>query len=238
MFFNPSLTLLALQTASTSALRIASIGSSFAAGPGLSPSKNYAHLLSSKLSANLSDLAVSGSTLLTMLSDQIPKIPASTDIVTITSGGNDLGYIGGLSTGIFNRDVTEDMVVQRWNNALAKIHTMVPKAKVYLVEYLTILGPDVKPNVSVPFNATRIEAHRGVAATLLRATLRAAEGKETWVKVVPVAKASVKNGVGSSEPWVNSNKVGSLGGVAWHPNSAGMAKIEEMLLGEIKANIF
>ncbi|KAK8087127.1 SGNH hydrolase [Apiospora phragmitis] len=99
-------------------LRLASLGNSFAAGPGIPPVSdakaarsraNYAHLLSARLGgASLSDLAVSGATLRNILDEpqvvdkyttfapQIEGLPPDTDVVLILGGGNDIGYIGGL----------------------------------------------------------------------------------------------------------------------------------------------
>jgi len=222
---------IALQILCTMALQIASLGSSFAAGPGLS--ENYAKILSKKLHADLSDLSASGSTLLSM-SSQISRLPKSADVVTITSGGNDLNYVGGLTLGTaMGSSVSETQLVGRFNDALARIHTIAPKAKVYLVEYLTILGPDVKPGSTVSFSAAQVESHRAVAATLQKATAKAAEGKD-WVREVPVAKLSEGHGLGSKEPWVNGRSIGAGGGAPWHPNAAGMKAIADMLYEEIK----
>jgi lysophospholipase L1-like esterase len=227
--------LLQLHISCASASQIAGLGSSYANGPGIPKNGNYAHILAQKLSANLTDLSVSGSTLLGMISSQIPKIPSTTNIVTITSGGNDLGFVGGLgadSAGMaFSPpSVTEDQLLGRWNDALAKIHAKAPNAKVYIIEYLTILGPDAKPrSADVPFNATRVAFERGVAATLKSGTDRAALGKETWVTIVPAADASIANGVGSQAPWANGNVVGSQGGAKWHPNALGHKNIADML---------
>ncbi|KAK8077301.1 hypothetical protein PG996_003471 [Apiospora saccharicola] len=100
-------------------LRIASLGSSFAAGPGIPPvsdakagrsGANYARLLAARLDGHvaLTDLAVSGATLHNILDEpqvvdkhttfapQIEGLPADTDVVLIFGGGNDIGYIGGL----------------------------------------------------------------------------------------------------------------------------------------------
>jgi lysophospholipase L1-like esterase len=222
---------IALQVVGGLAIRMASLGSSFAAGPGLPKGANYPGVLAKQLSANLTDLSVSGSTLLSM-SSQIAKLPKNAEIVTVTSGGNDLGYIGGLSGMSSAPLISEQQLLGRWNDALASIHSASPNAKVYLVEYLTILGPDVKPGSTVPFNASKIERFRGVAATLLKATEQAAEGKE-WVQVVPVAKASLNHDLGSAVPWVNGNNGKSGDGVAWHPNSAGMRAIAGMLYERI-----
>jgi len=98
-------------------LHITALGSSFAAGVSIPPQsgpkaafrseKNYAHLLAQKLDAKLTDLTISGATLKTIGEDpqtaigetfapQIEGLGEDVDVVTITAGGNDLGYIGDL----------------------------------------------------------------------------------------------------------------------------------------------
>lgn len=221
-----------------SALQMTSLGSSYAAGPGLKPDQKYSRIAAAALNANLTDLAVSGSTLISMAS-QIAKIPSDAEIISITSGGNDLGYIGGLmadsmGAGPKAPSISEEELVKRWNDDLAKIHTAAPKAKVFLVEYLTILGPDVRPNIDVPFNASRIEYHRGVATILLNGTRTAASGKD-WLSLVSVAENSVGHGIGSAEPWVNGKSVGTQGGTAWHPNVPGMKAVADRLVETIKS---
>ena len=98
-------------------LRIAALGSSFAAGPSIEPienqaagrsSRNYAHQLAEKLNAELVDLTVSGATILNVLDEkqatggqvfdpQLDHLPADVDIVTLTCGGNDINYLGSLT---------------------------------------------------------------------------------------------------------------------------------------------
>jgi lysophospholipase L1-like esterase len=96
---------------------VVALGSSFAAGPGSDPvvdraamrsGRNYAHLLADRLGAKLTDLTVSGATTATLLErpqrtlrgkrfpPQVDGIPADADLVTVTAGGNDLGYVGGM----------------------------------------------------------------------------------------------------------------------------------------------
>ncbi|GKZ22357.1 hypothetical protein AbraIFM66951_007990 [Aspergillus brasiliensis] len=97
-------------------LQICSLGSSYAAGPGIPPlvgqadamrsGYNYAHLIAQQLEAQLTDLTSSGSTLLNIITEpqtflfyndtfppQITGIPEDADIITLTAGGNDLNYI-------------------------------------------------------------------------------------------------------------------------------------------------
>jgi len=103
-------------------MHIAALGSSFAAGPSIPPQQtstpaaaaarrsaaNYASLLTASLpGAKLTDLSASGATLLNVLSDpqetllatlppQLEGLPADVDVVTLTAGGNDLGYSAGM----------------------------------------------------------------------------------------------------------------------------------------------
>ncbi|KAI1399847.1 SGNH hydrolase [Hypoxylon fuscum] len=96
-------------------LRIASLGSSFAAGPSIPPcvdkaagrsGANFACLVAKRAKADLTDLAVSGATLPNLTTDpqdcgghvfppQIEGLPEDSDVVLVLGGGNDIGYIGG-----------------------------------------------------------------------------------------------------------------------------------------------
>lgn len=94
--------------------RFASLGSSFAAGAGIGPlqagtpercsrtTNNYATLLAARLDLNLVDASCGGATsehVLRGWSELPPQIDAldrETRLVTITVGGNDLGYVGWL----------------------------------------------------------------------------------------------------------------------------------------------
>ncbi|OTA69325.1 SGNH hydrolase [Hypoxylon sp. EC38] len=98
-------------------LRIASLGSSFAAGPSIPPcvdkhagrsGANFACLVTKRIpGSSLTDLTVSGATLLNLTTDpqdcgghifppQIEGLPSDSDVVFVLGGGNDIGYIGGL----------------------------------------------------------------------------------------------------------------------------------------------
>ena len=94
------------------------LGSSYAAGPGLgdrvanSPrragrsTRNYAHDLADRLKLRLTDATYSGATIAQILGreagatpiSQLESVTAETRFVTVTGGGNDLGYIGYLVT--------------------------------------------------------------------------------------------------------------------------------------------
>ncbi|KAI2468934.1 SGNH hydrolase [Annulohypoxylon bovei var. microspora] len=98
-------------------LRIASLGSSFAAGPSIPPcvdedagrsGANFACLIQKRIpGSTLTDLTVSGAILPNLTTEpqdrggrvfppQIEGLPADSDVVFVLGGGNDIGYIGGL----------------------------------------------------------------------------------------------------------------------------------------------
>jgi hypothetical protein len=224
--------LIALQIISTTALQMVSLGSSYAAGPGLTI--NYPHIIASKIGANLTDRSVSGS-LLKDIDSQIDGIPDNADIVTITSGGNDLNYVLGLGQHVAPaQTVMQEELTGRFNSALSKIHDIAPNATVYLVEYLTMLGPSTIPNVDVPFNATEISLFEHIFSKLKAATEAAKEGKD-WVVVVPVSSMSIGHSLGcSGELWVNGDSIPEgAGGAAWHPNTKGTEAVAEMVVNSI-----
>src|SRR5580693_568311 len=91
--------------------RYVAMGSSFAAGPGLKPrapgsprragrsAVNYAHLVADRLGLELTDVTYSGATTQDILAGapgkppQLDAVTADTRLVTLTAGGNDVGYV-------------------------------------------------------------------------------------------------------------------------------------------------
>lgn len=94
--------------------RYVAMGSSFAAGSGIMPSadtpanrcgrsaSNYAHLLAARRDLRLVDVSCGGATTAHLLGPwgelppQLDAVTPDTALVTITIGGNDVGFIGGL----------------------------------------------------------------------------------------------------------------------------------------------
>ncbi|MEV6283704.1 SGNH/GDSL hydrolase family protein [Kribbella sp. NPDC051770] len=95
--------------------RYVALGSSFAAGPGISPvvdkaagrsGRNYPRLVAERLGLDLVDVTYSGATTAHLLTDrqddaapQIDAVGPETALVTVTAGGNDLEYIGAFIRG-------------------------------------------------------------------------------------------------------------------------------------------
>lgn len=250
-------------------MRLVALGSSFAAGPGLQPYKNtqaarsernYASLLAERLGADLTDLTSSGSTLLNITDSpqgtflpQIESVPPDADIVTITSGGNDMGYVGRVMLDsvaaswitwplalmfqghVGEGGITEADLVSRFRNVIAQIRQRAPHAEIILVEYLTLIGPDYRPGLDGPLNAEQAQYTRQRAEMLQRVYTKAAEGQDRS-SVLPVAQHSLGHGVGSQEPWVTGHGLGMLlgGSTPWHPNARGMEEVANLLCTHLK----
>ncbi|OBT65797.1 hypothetical protein VE03_03311 [Pseudogymnoascus sp. 23342-1-I1] len=246
-------------------LKYVALGSSVAAGPGIPPitnrfaqrsANNYPNILAKKLGAELTDLSVSGATLKNLLSvpqkyfyvisfePQVKGIPADADIVTISAGGNDIGYITGIMRDTFGttftgrlltgllptaEDLSSQDVADRFTAIIDEVRKIAPKALIVLVEYPTLFGSD-DPIQDIPLDQERIRYHRSVADSLEKAYQLAAKARP-GVKHIPVGELSREHGVGSKEPWVSGNE----GVFGFHPNLEGMQAVADIIHRELKA---
>lgn len=253
-------------------LHLISLGSSFAAGPGIPPivdtqanrsGRNYPSLLVGLIGADKhTDLTVSGATLLNILSDpqgdippqlaSLPKCgPDDNVVVTITAGGNDIGYVGRIMLDCCNAswlewpvgmlmsrrmahgwgDLSEDGLVDRFTAVIRAIRAKIPQAEIILVGYLTLLGDHAEAWWDAPLSDRQMERSRTKADLLARAYARAASQEQC--RFVDIATDSRDHGVGSPEPWVSGHvSVWSMlrrGEVGWHPNLKGMEAVARLV---------
>ncbi|KAK5707209.1 hypothetical protein LTR17_020898 [Elasticomyces elasticus] len=258
-------------------LHLVALGSSFAAGPGIEPiinkaavrsGRNYAHQLADKLDAELTDLTASGATLLNVmdtpqqtivskavLRPQLEDFPANADIVTITAGGNDIGYSGGMTVDSYlsyagplkwfinkyrgrpTTDVDADELSRRFCAVIDRITSIAPTAKIYLVEYPAVFGDATTPGQDVPLTTEQVSYYRE-RAQVLNAGYAKAAAVRPGVDLVPVSKVSEGHEVGAAETWMFG--FGFLmpyhGQAPYHPNLAGHTAVADMLYERIKAS--
>jgi lysophospholipase L1-like esterase len=252
-------------------LHVAALGSSFAAGPGIPPQinrmagrsgNNFAHILASRLGADITDLTVSGATLYNILFEpqvrgkttfepQLSELPSDADIVTVTGGGNDIGYIGGIMTDALKgtflgwllswvlpfptaNPVTAEEATRRFIEVIDKIREKAPKSRIYLVEYLCLLGLETRPGIDINLTEERFRYHQYVAEQLSTVYKLAAEARPDC-EVIPVHEKSRDHGLGSKEPWVEGFSLGILWqGNPFHPNLEGMQAVADMIYERVK----
>lgn len=257
---------------------LVALGSSFAAGPTIEPvvdaaamrsGRNYAHLAADRLGADLIDLTVSGATTSTILDEaqitqtgarfapQIEGLPADADVVTVTAGGNDLGFIGSLLHTAWT-DADPDGPITRLldlefpngiappttamidaaTTGLARIVTearaRAPRARIVLVDYLTIIPPAEEDRAALHFSAEQIRIFVALQDAVGEA-FRAAAGR-TGAELLPMSSISRDHGLGSAEPWVSGFTTDlSVASGAFHPNATGMAAVAEALVRILRA---
>lgn len=252
--------------------RYVALGSSMAAGPGIAPKvpgsprragrseRNYAHLAAHALQLELTDVTYSGATTANLLDEpqhgarpQLETLRGDEELVTITIGGNDIGYVPALMAAGLPRvlrrlpllgprleqlldpetreqPLRELEVSMRAVGRAARLRA--PEARVLFVEYLTLLPPAGR--AAKPLTQSEADLGRSLAARLQEIT--AAAALETGCEVLPVADASRDHHAWSAVPWTVGARVPVPGRPApFHPNAAGMAAVAEMVVSRVRS---
>jgi lysophospholipase L1-like esterase len=243
--------------------RYVALGSSFAAGPGLRPrspgsprhamrsSINYAHLLADRLGLQLTDVSWSGATA-AQIAERLPGRPAQleavtadTALVTLTCGGNDVGYIPRLTLASLPRSMQHLMGLRRciaeigdvpdegfealagtFDGLLEAVHRRAPQATVVLVDYLTLLPPE--DTAADPLPAGVASRGRQTAERLATETTKAAA--RAGCHYLAASSASRDHHAWSVQPWTTGFRLLPRGGAAYHPNAAGMRAVADLLV--------
>lgn len=252
--------------------RYVALGSSMAAGPGIRPrdksaplraarsAVNYPHLVAKRLGLDLVDVTYSGATTAHVLTDhqnaappQIDALDGSEALVTVTIGGNDVGYIPLLTVAALPRAIrsvpvlggsiremldptARDRALVEVADSLARVGAAVreraPGALVLFVDYLTVLPPAGQD--AAPLSGQDAALGRRIAATLERLTVEAADA--TGCDVVRASDASRDHHAWSADPWTTKpSRYGlPIPGRPFpaHPNAAGMRAVADLVVAE------
>jgi lysophospholipase L1-like esterase len=250
--------------------RYVALGSSMAAGPGIRPSadgapfragrsaRNYPHLVAEKLGLDLVDVTYSGATTANVLTEpqhdapvQMDALDGSEDLVTVTIGGNDAGYVpllvaAGLprlarSLPLLGSRLREQLDPTARDRSLVDVAESLkevgrmlrqrsPRAKVLFVDYLTLLPP--AGAAAPPLSDLHVALGRRVADTLERLTGEAAA--DTGCQWVRVAQASREHHAWSASPWTTRFGLPLPGRPApLHPNAEGMRAVADLVVGMV-----
>lgn len=250
------------------------MGSSFAAGPAISKRAddspwfcmrsrdNYAHQLARLRGLSLVDVSCGGATTkhilnggLALQPPQIKAVTAETELVTITIGGNDIGYLANLmamgcdgtmpwyvrAIGGCKIRSTEQLeqglpkVREQLITVMDEIHRRAPKAQIVLVNYQTIL-PESGTCDRLGLTEEQVTQMRGIAEKLAAVTREAAQARGALL--LDAMQLSQGHDVCALEPWINAMRPASgLMGAPLHPNLEGMTAIAQALntlLGETR----
>jgi lysophospholipase L1-like esterase len=249
--------------------RYVALGSSMGAGPGIRPSadgaplragrsaRNYPHLVADELGLDLVDVTYSGATIANVLADpqngappQVEALDGSEDLVTVTVGGNDAGYVPLLfaagvprlvrSLPLIGRRVRDQLDPTARDRALVEVaeslkevgrtlRERAPRAKVLFVDYLTLLPP--AGTAAPPLSGADAALGRRIADTLERLTGEAAA--DTGCEWVRVAEASRAHHAWSALPWTTKFGIPLPGAPApLHPNAEGMRAVADLVVAQ------
>jgi lysophospholipase L1-like esterase len=249
--------------------RYVALGSSMAAGPGIRPpadgapfragrsARNYPHVAAEKLGFDLVDVTYSGATTANVLTDpqhgappQVDALDGSEDLVTVTIGGNDVGYVqllfaAGLprlarSLPLLGRRLRGQLEPTARDEALVAVAESLkevgrtlrqrsPRAKVLFVDYLTLLPPAGAPAPAL--SDLDVALGRRVADTLERITGEAAA--DTGCEWVRVAHAGREHHAWSEHPWTMKLGLPMPGRPApLHPNADGMRAVADLVVAQ------
>lgn len=235
--------------------RYVALGSSFAAGIGLGPrvpgspfvcmrsANGYPGQLSRLLGLPLLDMSCSAATTAHVLRGgqifqgaQLAALTSATELVTLTTGGNDVRFIGDTSFLAARRSgaVTGWLLRKLWNGPLrpeqrdfaglhrdliatfAEIRRRAPRARIVVVTYPLVLPPEGSC-ARLSLDPAEVAAMRTVGERLAEVTRSAAH--QGGVVVVDLQRLGATHHACSAEPWVNGWQ--DAQGTQFHPTIAG-----------------
>jgi mannan endo-1,4-beta-mannosidase len=254
------------------------MGSSFAAGPGVehrevaSPflcmrsASNYAHIFAANQGMSLYDATCSGATTHDVIAGgqyfrtaQLRAVNRNAKLVTITVGGNDVGFIGNLVSEACDNDpqavpklarllgfcrhmpnsvvsAALDSLPATLRAAVEKIRNQAPDAKIVLIDYATVL-PDSGTCSQLQLTFEQADQGRHIAKELGLITEQVA--KSTQVDLIKASVLTHGHDVCSPEPWVNGvvfpKTILSFGPAAFHPTFPAMQAIAKAMSERIDA---
>lgn len=240
--------------------RYVALGSSYAAGPGVGapaegPARcgrgqlSYPRLVAAALSLTLVDASCGGSTTEHVLGPwnelppQIDAVTAETRLVTITSGGNDIGFVRNLYAAACatmpaasrpaqcpapQRPTEADWTAleARMHAIAAEVRRRAPAARLVFVDYATIL-PAKGGCPALLGAAADLAGSRDDAVKL--ATLTARVAKAEHALLLSAAKLTARHGPCDADPW-SFGSTAPKGSAPVHPGPAAHAAIAGSLV--------
>ena len=244
----------AAQTIPSGAKYVA-MGSSFAAGPGVTTSAdtpptrcgrsmdNYAHQLARRRHLNLVDVSCGGATTRHLLGawselpPQLDAVDADTKLVTVTIGGNDLGYMAGLMMASCGRadcphvaaptDQDYAALEDRMNQVAQQVRQRAPDARLVFVDYPAVLPPQGVCDAT-PLAEADAGAARAIAQRLAAITARVAH--QNHADLVRLTQLSGHDAC-AADPWMNgfARPGHPIAGTGYHPNLEGMTAFADAI---------
>jgi lysophospholipase L1-like esterase len=234
----------AVPAQATEKTKYVALGDSYAAGQGAGPyldscfrsENSYAELADEAKSIKLvTNAACSGKTTQQVVTTQLRKLNKSTELVTITAGGNNLRagdlfkYCGAAlldptaaplcdnAIAFASAEIQSERLAGDVASLIQSVRAAAPKARIVVTGYPYLYDP-VVPN---PADSLSVFIYRatGLVDGLNGSIRAAAQGPR--VEYVDVREAFSGHGLNSATPWINLNVADPTNAGNFHPNAAG-----------------
>jgi len=234
---------IAAPAAAQSSVNYVALGDSYSSGVGAgnyyssSGSCDRSANAYSVLWANANDpssyvsVACSGATTSTVISSQLSALSASTTLVSITIGGNDVGFTNVMETCVVfststcvsaidtaESEMTADLPGEM-NNVLAAIAAHAPNARVVVLDYPQLY--DLAKSSSCIGLSTTDRTDLNQAANELDGQIQAAAGRDNDV-FADIRSQFASHQICDSSSWLHSVDWFDLG-VSYHPTASGQS---------------
>lgn len=240
------------------------LGSSFAAGPGVSEQlgscgrsdHNYSHLVAEALDLTLTDVSCNGATTdnirHTPQGDapaQVDAINADTELVTVTIGGNDINYTSSTfacsgtapaerCTANLDQDAIDDAVSQlpaKLRATFDAIRDKAPQATIVLVTYPRVFPVDAIDCSELELSAEDTAYLAAMGQTLEDIFVRVASNEQVLIADAFVGAAGHGPCAPATERWVNGATV-AVSGIRYHPTAEGHSEMARLVLDALGRN--
>lgn len=239
------------------------MGSSYAAGPGITtpadtpPTRcarsndNYAHQLARTLKLTLADVSCSGAVTANLTSPwgelpaEVDAVTAQTRLVTVTIGGNDLAFVANLYNASCAAAGGQKCGDVHWPDEAAYkldgegLHRIVAaiRQRSPAARIVFVDYPTVLPDhgtcARAPMTEAQADALRDTARRLAALTAEVAKGE--GVDLLKASELTHGHDACAAEPWMAGylDDSGQKVKVPYHPNLAGMTAIADALAAKL-----
>jgi lysophospholipase L1-like esterase len=213
------------------------LGDSYSSGTGAPPytsssclrgNKSYAALWAASHEVSSFAFVACGGATTQSMTGQFSALSAATDLVTITIGGNDVGFADTMATCVLGTssacvDAVDDGIATanatlpgRLDSTYATIRSRAPNATVVVLGYPRL----VEPNGSCLTATKRAALNRGADALHTVISARAAAA---GVRYVDARDRFAGHGACGSSPWINRFNLFQIA-ESFHPNATGYSQ--------------
>ncbi len=256
-----TIALAATPAALTNGAKYVSLGSSFAAGPGIPAQQpscgrsdhNYPHLVAAALGLKLVDVSCSGATTANILdtpqgeaAPQMAVLTRDTMLVTVTIGGNDISYsastikCGGAAVadhcaGTLDQARIAEAVSRlpaRLDAMLAAIRAKAPQAIIVLVPYPRVVPLQDQRCMELGLVADDANYFAALGQQLENALVNAANSQPVLVADPYVRSSGHGPCADAVNRWVNGAKPAGSG-ASFHPTANGHSEMARLVLAAL-----